>query len=209
MYLAEPKLKRRGGVLVLHSWWGLNSFFRNLCDRLAAEGLFALAPDLYNGQVADTMAKARALRARVTASRKEPAYKYLMRMIGELRDAAAVDEIGVIGFSMGGHWAYWLSQRPDLPIVATATFYAARDGDYSGSRSSFQAHFAETDDWVSAASIKRLSRSLAKAGRFFEFHTYPNTGHWFFEADRSDAFQANAAALSWKRTLAFLEQRLG
>lgn len=169
----------------------------------------ALAPDLYDGRVAGTVAEARALRAAVTASRTEPAYKYLIRMISELRGAAAADTIGVVGFSMGGHWAYWLAQRPDLPIVATVAFYAARNGDYSESRSSFLAHFAETDEWVSPAGIKKLKRSLSKAGRVFECHTYPGTGHWFFEDDRTDAFEPEAAALAWKRTIDFLRQRLG
>jgi carboxymethylenebutenolidase len=195
--------------LVLHSWWGLNSFFRRLCDRFAAKGFVALAPDLYDGRVAGTVAEAKKLRAKVTASRKEPAYKYLIRMIGELRRETGVDDIGVAGFSMGGHWAYWLAQRSDLPIVATVTFYAARNGDYSQSRSSFLAHFAETDDWVSPASVRKLERSLIRAGRAFECHTYPDTGHWFFEDDRTDVFEPEAAALAWTRTIDFLKQQTG
>jgi carboxymethylenebutenolidase len=209
VYFAAPKSDHRGAVLVLHSWWGLNSFFRRLCDRFAAKGFVALAPDLYDGRVAGTVAEAKKLRAKVTASRKEPAYKYLIRMIGELRRETGVDDIGVAGFSMGGHWAYWLAQRSDLPIVATVTFYAARNGDYSQSRSSFLAHFAETDDWVSPASVRKLERSLIRAGRAFECHTYPDTGHWFFEDDRTDVFEPEAAALAWTRTIDFLKQQTG
>ena len=207
-HIAIPKTGKGPGVLVLHSWWGLNGFFRGLCDRFADEGFVALAADLYDGSVAGTVAEAKKLRAKVTASRKEPAYKYLIRMIGELRSASAVDEIGVVGFSMGGHWAYWLAQRPDLPIIARVTFYAARNGDYSESRSSFLAHFAETDKWVSKASVKKLESSLFKAGRAFEFHTYPATGHWFFEEDRTEAYEPEAAMLSWARTIDFLKKRM-
>jgi len=209
MYFAAPKSDFMGAVLVLHSWWGLNGFFRRLCDQFAGQGFAALAPDLCDGRVAGTGAEAKKLRAKVTASRKEPAYKYLIRMIGELRREAGADHIGVVGFSMGGHWAYWLAQRSDLPIVATVTFYAARNGDFSESRSSFLAHFAETDEWVSPASVRKLERSLSKAGRAFECHTYPGTGHWFFEEDRTDAFEAEAAALAWTRTLDFLKHEMG
>jgi carboxymethylenebutenolidase len=155
------------------------------------------------------MAEAKKLRARTTASRKEPVYKYLIRMIGELRKETRADDIGVVGFSMGGHWAYWLAQRSDLPIVATVTFYAARSADYSKSRSSFLAHFAETDEWVSPASLRKLEKSLFKAGRAFECHTYPGTGHWFFEEDRADEFEPKAAALAWKRTIDYLKQNMG
>lgn len=211
MYLARPQKGSGPGVLVLHSWWGLNDFFKGFCDRLADGGFVALAPDLYDGQVATTIPQARELRAKATSSRKESTYKYLIRMIGVLVDEVAVpgSDIGVVGFSMGGHWAYWLAQRPELPIGATVTFYAARNGDYAGSRSDFLAHFAENDEWVSAAGIRKLERSLAAAGKAASFHTYPGTGHWFFEQDRAEAFDSQAAALAWERTLAFLKERLG
>jgi carboxymethylenebutenolidase len=209
VYSAAPKCDHRGAVLVLHSLWGLNGFFRCLCDRFADQGFVALAPDLYDGRVANTVAEAEKLRAKVTASRKEPAYKYLIRMIDELRRETRADDIGVVGFSMGGHWAYWLAQCSDLPIAATVTFYAARNGDYSHSQSSFLAHFAETDEWVSPASVKKLERSLFKAGRAFEYHTYPGTGHWFFEEDRAEAFKSEAAALAWTRTIDFLRRNIG
>ena len=209
-HLLLPKSGAGGGVLILHSWWGLNPFFKQLCRRFADEGFVALAADLYDGKVAVSIEEAKALRSKVTATRKEPAYKYLTRMIRYLstHEAVTSPSIAVVGFSMGGHWAYWLAQRLELPIAATATFYAARSGDYSQSSSSFLAHFAETDDWVSSASIKKLSRSLENAGRDFSFHTYPGTSHWFFEQDRTDAFDPQATTIAWERTLVFLRTSL-
>lgn len=207
-YLALPKRGSGTGILVLHSWWGLNDFFRDLCDRFAREGFVALAPDLYGGKVATTIARARKLRASVTASRREPAYKFLIRMIQTLvsHDAVTRPRIGVVGFSMGGHWAWWLAQRPELPIAATVVFYAARSGDFSKSRSRFLGHFAETDEWVSAAGLKKLTRSLEKAGKNVVFHSYPGTTHWFFEEDRVDVFDPKAADLAWTRTVEFLQK---
>ena len=178
-HLVIPKAGTGGGVLVIHSWWGLNVFFRDLCQRLASEGFVALAADLYGGKVATSISEAKRLRKAVTASRKEPAYKYLTRMIHFLsaHESVCWPKIAVIGFSMGGHWAFWLAQRPELQIVAATTFYAVRNGDYSKSASSFLCHFAETDEWVSAAGTRKLRRSLEKAGRKFAFHTYPGTSH--------------------------------
>ncbi len=206
-YLALPRRGKGPGLLVLHSWWGLNGFFRSLCDRFAAAGFVALAPDLYGGRVARSEAAARALRAEATATRRVPAYKSLIAAIDLLaaHEATRGGHIGVAGFSMGGHWALWLAQREELPITATVVYYAARNGDFSQSKSRFQFHFAGQDDWVSSASVKKVKASLAAAERPAEYWEYPGAGHWFFEADRQEAFRPADANLAWRRTLKFLK----
>lgn len=210
-YIAIPKAGTGPGVLVLHSWWGLNAFFRSLCDRFAEAGLVALAPDLYDGRVASTINTAKKLRAEVTASRRVPVYKVLMAAIEQLssHDAVARRDVGIVGFSMGGHWALWLAQRPELPVTSTVVFYAARNGNFANRRSRFQFHFAEEDQWVSTASVKKMRQSLEIAGNDAEYYEYPGTIHWFFEADRQDAFDPSAAALAWNRSLSFLHDATG
>ena len=205
-YIAIPKSGSGLGVLVLHSWWGLNPFFKDLCDRFADNGFVALAPDLYAGKVVSTVEAAKALRVQATASRREPAYKMLMAAINYLscHEAVTTPHVAIVGFSMGGHWALWLAQRPELPIAATVIFYAARNGDFTQSHSSFLFHFAENDEWVSAVSVRKLKKSLEAAGRNASYYDYPGSGHWFFESDRSEAFHPEAAAVAWERTLAFL-----
>ena len=207
-YLSIPKSGSGPGVLVLHSWWGLNAFFKGLCDRFAEAGFLALAPDLYAGKVASTVAGAKKLRAEATASRREPAYRMLMRAIDRLSRHEKVTQphIALVGFSMGGHWALWLAQRPELPVAATVIFYAARNGDFTRSHSRFLFHFAEDDDWVSAAGVKRLKKSLEAAGRDAVYHVYPGTGHWYFEKNRTAEFNREAADLSWERTVAFFRE---
>jgi carboxymethylenebutenolidase len=207
-YLATPSSGKGQGVLVIHAWWGLNDFFRSVCDRLAAEGFVALAPDLFEGRVASTIPQARKLRAR---PKKEPTYKTLLRASEHLQGLPQVrgSSIGVIGFSMGGHWALWLAaNRPELRLKAVTTFYGARAGDYSASPAAFQGHFAERDPWVSDAALKKLRQSLEQAPRGAELHVYPGTGHWFFESDRDEAYHQKAAELAWGRTVAFLRKNL-
>jgi carboxymethylenebutenolidase len=206
-YVALPSSGKGRGVLVIHAWWGLNNFFKGVCDRLATEGFVAVAPDLFEGQVTTTIAGAKRLRAK---PKQEPTYKTLIRAIEQLTNHPAVQgsTIGIVGFSMGGHWALWLSQRPELPIRATVVFYGARAGDYSGSRAAFLGQFAEKDDWVSDAGLKKFKKSLETAGRVTEFFVYPDTSHWFFESDRADAFNSQAAELAWERTVKFLRKHL-
>ena len=48
-YLARPK-GNGPGVIVIQEWWGLVPHIEDVADRFAAEGFFALAPDLYHGE---------------------------------------------------------------------------------------------------------------------------------------------------------------
>ena len=207
-YLALPPGGSGPGVLLIHAWWGLNIFFKQTCDRLAEEGLVVMAPDLFGGEVAVTVEEAQRLRDK---PRREPVNKTLLAAIEQLRSHPAVrgSSIGVVGFSMGAHWALWLAaQRPPLPIGAVVAFYGARAGDFSGSQAAFLGHFAQDDPWVSDASLKKLKKTLEGAGRPAELFVYPDTGHWFFESDRTDAYNPQAADLAWSRTVEFLRTHL-
>src|SRR3972149_9669967 len=51
-YLATPASGTGPGVLVIQEWWGLVQHIKNVCDRFAAEGFTALAPDMYHGKTA-------------------------------------------------------------------------------------------------------------------------------------------------------------
>src|SRR5881275_142109 len=49
-YLATPSSGTGPGVVVIQEWWGLVPHIKDVCDRYAAEGFHALAPDLYHGE---------------------------------------------------------------------------------------------------------------------------------------------------------------
>src|SRR2546427_11406945 len=70
-YLAIPKKGHGPGVLVLHAWWGLNDFFKGLCDRLATDGFVAFAPDVYRGATASTRDGAENLMSKVDQTAAE------------------------------------------------------------------------------------------------------------------------------------------
>ena len=57
-YLASPA-NGGPGILLLHAWWGLKPFFKELCEQIAAQGYSVLAPDMFDGQVARTIDEAK------------------------------------------------------------------------------------------------------------------------------------------------------
>src|SRR5438128_4573369 len=110
-YLAITKKGRGPGVLVLHAWWGLNDFFKGLCNRLATAGFVAFAPDLYRGATASTRDGANALMSKLS---EKAASEDIARSVRALQVHPGVrgKRPGVIGFSLGAFWALWLAQEP-------------------------------------------------------------------------------------------------
>ena len=206
-YLAVPKSGTGAGVLVLHAWWGLNDFFKDFCQRLAGEGFVAFAPDLYHGNIATTIEEAKQLRSKL---KREQVSLDILSAVEQLHKLPSVTNksLGIIGFSWGGHWALWLSLEKPAAIKAVTVFYATRNADYSQARAAYLGHFAESDDWVATSGVKKLEKSLRAAQCPLTFYTYEDTGHWFFEKDRKDAYNAKAAQLAWKRTVEFLRIQL-
>jgi carboxymethylenebutenolidase len=208
-FLAVPPTGKGPGVLVLHAWWGLNDTMKAVCTRLAEAGFVAFAPDLYHGQLADNIADAetlgRALDAKHFQARAEIAEA--TRFLGE-RVGQAGRGLAVIGFSLGAYYSLDLAAADPEHIRAVVLFYGTGGGDFSSSRAAYLGHFAEHDQFEPQSSVDDLEESLRQAGRPVTFHRYRGTGHWFFEPDRSDAYNREAAALAWERTLTFLRESL-
>lgn len=204
-YLAIPKSALRGGILVLHAWWGLNDFAKQFCNRLANEGYLVLAPDLYGGETAETPANAKRLRQAKIKS--DPTLYQILDAFERLKNDSGGAPLGLVGFSLGAWLGLWLVEEKPKEIAATVLFYGARGGDFAQTKSAFLGHYAETDEFVSDSGRKKLARTLKAAGRQVEFHVYPDTRHWFFESDRPE-YNEEAARLAWERTLAFLRGRL-
>jgi carboxymethylenebutenolidase len=208
-YLALPERGHGPGVLVLHAWCGLTPFFKEVCERLAAEGFAAFAPDRYGGPTAATIEEAEALqREREDWEQTEATLRASVEFLGA-HEAVVGEGLGALGFSAGAAWALLLSVRqPDL-LRAVVTFYGTWQMDYSGSRAAYLGHYAEVDEWEPIDEVRGTREALRAAGCEVSFYTYPGVAHWFFEEDRVDYYDAQAAGMAWERTIEFLRALLG
>lgn len=203
-YLALPAQSNAPGVIVLHAWWGLNQIFKNLCDRLAAEGFVAFAPDLNEGRVATTIDEAKEIMSSLDGQRK---YDVAMAAVDVLRARPEVrsEPFALIGFSMGAAWSLVLaSERPE-DFHKAVLFYGAGEGDFAKIKTEILGHYSDTDEWEDIDYVRSMEKEMQNAGLKTTFHIYPQMPHWFFEDDRPE-FNPQAAELAWTRTLEFLRK---
>jgi len=192
---------------------GLTPFFKDVCERLAAERFAAFGPDRYGGgPTAATIEEAEALqRQREDRVRTEAALGASVEFLGA-HEAVVGEGLGALIFSRGAAWALLLSVREPELLRAVVAFYGTGlwlQTDYSGARAAYQGHYAEVDEWEPIDEVRRTREALRAAGCEETFYTYPGVGHWFFEEDRIGHYDAHAARLAWQRTVEFLRVRLG
>lgn len=205
-YMVSPE-KPRGGVLVLHAWWGLNDFFKGFSKRLASQGFLALAPDLYDGPVAKSVEEAKSFHSKIDEARLK------MIMLGAadyLRSDQSLHgrKIGVVGFSMGAAWSLLLSTLKPEDVGAVVVFYGSYPIEFSKSSASYLGHFSPEDEWEPIGDVRATEEKIRAAGRDVTFHFYPGTKHWFVEENRPVEYNRAAADLAWRRTLEFLDNKL-
>lgn len=208
-YLCLPSIVPAPGLIVLQEYWGLVAHIKDLTDRFAAAGFCSLAPDLYHGSAAGSPDEAEKL---LMALNITQAAKDLRGAIDYLRKnpGAAGRKVGVIGFCMGGQLALFAAQEHGDVVDAVVDFYGIHPKvviDPARVKAPVLGHFGRKDRGCPPESGFALRDAVNAVGGRMEVHEY-DAGHAFFNDARPQRYDADAAALAWDRTLAFLTQHL-
>jgi carboxymethylenebutenolidase len=211
-YLARPE-GAGPGLIVIQEWWGLVDHIRDVCDRFAAEGFTALAPDLYRGRSTTEPDEAGKL---MMAMNMGEAAKDMSGAVDHLLQSDAVrgEGVGVIGYCMGGGLALVLAcRRPDA-VKACVPYYGLipwpdAQPDWSQLRAAVQGHYAEKDEFFTPEAARELEQTLRDQGVDVEIFVYRDADHAFFNDARPEVYDPDAAGEAWTRTLSFLREHLG
>ncbi len=208
-YLAKATSGKGIGVIVIQEWWGLVDHIKNVCDRFARAGFTALAPDMYDGATTKSPDEASKLFMALNIGEAE---KKLRGAIDFLlsHEAVSSKKVGTIGFCMGGQLSLFAATLNNN-IGACVDFYGIHPAvkpDFTKLNAPVLGIFAENDSMVNAEAVQSLEAQLKSAGKRYEFHTYPNTTHAFFNDTRPDVYDAKAALDAWNKTLDFLRTEL-
>src|SRR5271165_7689093 len=212
-YLATPEGGGGPGVIVIQEWWGLVDHIEDVCDRFAAAGFVALAPDLYHGKKVQPGEPDEAGKA-MMAMGLEQAARDMSGAVDEALRRSTGDKVGVIGFCMGGGLALVLAtQRPDA-VAAVVPCYGIipwpdAQPDYSAMSAAVLIHCAERDASFPPETAVELADRLSALGREVEVVIHPGVDHAFFNEDRPEVYDEAEAAELWASSVAFFLNHLG
>ena len=208
-YLALPESGQGPSVIVLQEWWGLVDHIKDICDRFAAAGFVALAPDLYHGESTtspdDAGRMMMAINIERTANDLRGAVDFLLA-----HPANTSNKVGTVGFCMGGQLSLFAACSNEQ-VGACVNFYGIHP-DVTPDIASLQApvlgFFAENDSSVPPSAANQLASELKAAGKKVRIHIYPNADHAFFNNTRPEVYNQAYAEDAWDKTLKFFREEL-
>ncbi|HEX2576013.1 MAG TPA: dienelactone hydrolase family protein [Aquihabitans sp.] len=212
-YLAVPEGGSGPGLVVIQEWWGLVPHITDVCDRFAAEGFVALAPDLYQGQTTTEPDEAGKLMMALNLGRAVQDVGGAVAFL-QGHEAVAGTKLGITGFCMGG--GLTLVAACELPDAfgAVVPWYGLipwpdAQPDWTKLQAPVEGHFAGEDGFFTPDAARDLEAQLRAAGTSATFYVYEGADHAFFNDTRPEVHDPEAAATAWQRTLEFLHTRLG
>jgi carboxymethylenebutenolidase len=214
-YLAQPSSNKGPGIVVIQEIFGVNQVVRDICDGLAAQGYFALAPDLFwriepNIQITDKSEaewkKAFELYQKFNV---DTGVKDIQVALTHLRGVpGAGPKIGAVGYCLGGLLAYLTATRTN--VDAAVGYYGVSIEQYLSEKDKIKKplmlHIAEKDQFVPPAAQTQIIDAFA-GHALVKTHRYAGMDHAFARVGGQHYDQA-AADLANQRTAEFFQTNL-
>jgi carboxymethylenebutenolidase len=204
-------------VLVAHHRGGLDAFTRDVCERFAAIGILAAAPNFYHRRPRgeDPVASMKELKDGELVDDINAAVRHLLSLPSVKRDA-----VGVVGHCLGGRTAYlglvWNPVFKAAVLLYHGNIFESRGAGLpapfdltSNIHCPVIGFFGNDDHNPSPDMVRRLSHEFGRLGIRHVFHSYDGAGHAFQDHTAKNNYREAAATDAWPKMLSFLEATLG
>jgi carboxymethylenebutenolidase len=211
----------RGAVVVLQEAFGVNPHIEDVTRRLATAGYHAVAPHLFHRTGGPTISydNVSAVMPHIEALDNEGIVTDVETVVSYLQDVGwAADQIGVVGFCMGGRSSFLVAGT--LALGAAVGFYGAAivtgRSDRMGSllglvptmSTPWLGLFGDADPSIPVGDVERLRAELSSLAPVDSAVVrYPGAGHGF-HCDARGSYSEEAAIDGWRRTLEWFDSHL-
>jgi carboxymethylenebutenolidase len=209
-YLAMPEGEGGVPLVVIQEWWGLVPHIQDVCDRFAAEGFVALAPDLFHGESTTEPDEAGKL---MMALNVDQAARDMGGAVDKVAELAGRDRVGVTGFCMGGGLALVVAARRPDKVKAVVPWYGLipwpdAEPDWSQLDAKVLGHYAGDDGFFGPDKVAELQQTLDDLGKEARLHVVPGVDHAFFNDTRPEVYDLEASQACFQETVEFLRTEL-
>jgi carboxymethylenebutenolidase len=214
-YIARPKASPASAVVVLQELFGVNADIRKTCGELAEQGFIAVAPDLFWRQepgvdlsVTSEADWQHGLRLYQAYDRAAGARDVKETLNAVAKLPGCTGRAAVLGYCLGALMVFLTAVR--YGVDAAVAYHGGDTEKYLGELDGLHApllmHLAEEDEFISKAAQAEIKAALASKPNA-TVYSYPGQNHAFSRHGGAH-YNAEAAALSHKRTNEFLRQQL-
>lgn len=209
-YLVHPKgKKKRGAVVVIHENRGLTPHIKDVTRRVAKAGYLALGVDalsVFGGTPANED-EGRTLIGKLDKQQNLNNYLAALAYLRQRPDSNG--KTGCVGFCWGGAMANSLATH-DPKLNAAVAYYGTQPPaeEVPNIKATLLMHYAGLDERVNAGMVA-YEAALKAAGVKYEQYVYPGVNHAFNNDSSPARYNAEAAKLSWERTLKLFKATLG
>ncbi len=206
-YRADAAGMPKGRIVVIQEIFGVNHHIRGVCDRLAAAGHTAIAPQIFDRMNRD-----------FESGYSQTEIDHAMAYIGKLDWVkvmvdveAAIDSlkgngpVAVLGFCLGGTLSF-LAATKFNGLAGAVCYYGGAIAKYADNkpRCPVLMHFGELDGHIPMSDVNLIRQKQPQA----EIHVYGGAGHGF-NCDERGSFEPQSQKIAWERSLAFLAKVFG
>lgn len=213
-YIARPEGTARAAIIVIQEIFGVNPGIRQKCDKLAAEGYVAIAPDLFwriepgvqlNPDIAEEFNTALDLMGKFD---QDQGIRDIQATINHLRAEEGTEKVGCVGYCLGGRLAFMTAARTD--ISASVGYYGVGIDGLLGEKHAIahpvMLHIPTADGFVSPETQAAMHEGLDDHPKV-TLHDYEGLDHGF-ATEMGERRKEDAANLADSRTAAFFAEHL-
>lgn len=217
-YMAAPEGPAKAAIIVIPEIFGVNPGIRQKCDRLAAEGYLAVAPDLFwrfapgvqlNPDVEAELQEAFGYFGQYDANDGVKDIEATIHSIrGGLSGQDPVQKVGCVGYCLGGRLAYMAAARTD--ISASVGYYGVMIdqmlNESHAIANPLMLHIPTADHFVGPNAQAAIHAGLDSHPRV-TLHDYESLDHGF-ATEMGERRDEAGAQLADSRTAAFFSEHL-
>ncbi len=215
-YLAEPKTKPAGAVVVIQEIFGVNHAMRATSDWLAAMGFIAVCPDLFwriepRIDITDrSQAEWDKAFSLFNAFDQEKGIADLKATLAAARKLPGCNgRAGTIGFCLGGRLAFMMAARSDSDV--NVSYYGVGLegllGEIPAIKAPLLMHIASEDKFVPKEAQEKILAGVHGHANI-RAHVYQGVDHAFARVE-GQHYDARAATIANGRTAKILSRVLG